>query len=119
MKKTALLLIVILVGLLGWGLIQSGDISVTVNGQELSGPMKVALGGWGFVVSTVVFFCVAILLVFVLAGIGLVVLGSLLLFGLILAALLSPILLPLLIPLFIVWAFVAGMRRGNRTNAPR
>jgi hypothetical protein len=115
MKKTALLLIVILVGLLGWGLIQSGDISVMVNGQELAGPMKVALGGWGFLVSAVVFFCVAILLVFVLAGIGLVVLGSLLLAGLVLVAVLFPVLLPLLLPLFIVWAFVAGMRRGRAT----
>jgi hypothetical protein len=116
MKKVALLLIVLLVGLLGWGLIHAGDISVTVNGQELNGPMKVALGGWGFLVSTVVGFCVAILLVFVLAGIGLVILGSLLLAGLVLVAVLFPVLLPLLLPLFIVWAFVAGMRRGKASS---
>lgn len=116
MKKVALLLIVLLLGLLGWGLIHAGDVVVTVNGQELSGPMTVALGGWGFLVTTVIGFCLSILLVFVLAGIGLVVLGSLLLAGLVLVAVMFPVLLPLLLPLFIVWAFVAGMRRGKNKS---
>ena len=46
-------------------------------------------------------------LAFVLAGISLVALGSLVLVGLILVALASPSLLPLLLPLLMVWAFVA------------
>ena len=47
------------------------------------------------------------LLAFVLAGISLVALGSLVLVGSILVALASPFLLPILLPLFMVWAFVA------------
>lgn len=116
MKKVALILVALLIGLLGWGLMQSGNVSVTVNGHELAGPMKAAVSGWGFLVATVVLFCVAILLAFVLAGVGLVVLGCFVLVGLILAAVAFPFLLPLLIPLFIVWAFVAGMSRWRATT---
>ena len=115
MKKTVLvldqLILLIALFLLAWGLIQSGNVSVTVNGHELAGPMKAAVGSWGIIIATVVLFCVAILVTFVLAGVGLVILGCLVLVGLILAAVAFPFLLPLLIPLFIVWAFAAGVRR--------
>ena len=117
MKKVILVLVILLIGLLALGLIQPGNVSVTVNGYELAGPMKAAIGGWGLLVATVVLFCVAILLAFVFAGVGLVVLGCLVLVGLILAAVAFPFLLPLLLPLFIVWAFVAGMRRGKASTA--
>lgn len=112
MKKVALILVALLIGLWGWGLIQSGNVSVIVNGYEFAGPMKAVVSAWGFLVATVVLFCVAILLAFVFAGVGLLVLGCLVLVGLILGAVAFPFLLPLLLPLFIVWAFVAGMRRG-------
>jgi uncharacterized membrane protein YphA (DoxX/SURF4 family) len=75
--------------------------------------MRAAVGSWGIIIATVVLFCVAILVTFVLAGVGLVILGCLVLVGLILAAVAFPFLLPLLIPLFIVWAFAAGVRRGK------
>jgi hypothetical protein len=113
MKKAVLVLVILLIALLAWGLIQSGNVSMTVNGHELAGPMKAAVGSWGIIIAIVVLFCVAILLTFVLAGVGLVILGCLVLVGLILAAVSFPFLLPLLIPLFIVWAFVAGVRRGK------
>lgn len=59
----------------------------------------------------------AILLAFVFAGVGLVVLGVLALVALILVGAAFPFLLPLLIPLFIVWAFCAGARRGKQKEA--
>jgi hypothetical protein len=122
MKKTVLVLVILVIALLAWGLIQSGNgyVSVTLNGHELSGPMKAAVGSWGIIIATVVLFCVAILVTFVLTGVGLVILGCLVLVGMILAAVAFPFLLPLLIPLFIVWAFAAGVRRGksNMTKTP-
>ena len=63
--------------------------------------------------ATVILFCVAILLAFVFAGVGLVIVGSLALVVVILAAVSLPFLLPLIIPLFIVWAFCAILRRGK------
>jgi hypothetical protein len=58
--------------------------------------------------TTVILFCVALLLAFVFAGVGLIVVGCFALVGLILAAVALPFLLPLLIPLFIVWLFCSG-----------
>lgn len=116
MKKVALILVVLLIGLLGWGLIQSGDVSVTINGRELAGPMETAVSSWGLLTASVILFCVAILLAFVFAGVGLAVLGFLLLAGLIFAVIVLPLLWPLLLPLFIVWAFVALMRHGKTTT---
>ena len=113
MKKVVLILVALLVGLLVWGLIQSGNVSVTVNWHELARPMKDAVGVWEFLIAIVALFSAAILLAFVFAGVGFVVLGCLVLVGLILAAVAFPFLLPLLIPLFIVWAFVASTRRGK------
>ncbi len=114
MKKLALAMVLILVLICTWGVMSSSDVSITLNGQDLDGPLALLVGGWGLVVTTVVLFCVAILLIFILAGVGLVVLGVLALVGLILVGIAFPFLLPLLIPLSIVWAFCAGARRGAR-----
>ena len=114
MKKVALAMVLILMLICAWGVMSSSDVSVTLNGQALDGPVAVLVGGWGLVVSTVVLFCVAILLAFILAGVGLVVLGVLALVGLILVGVAFPFLLPLLIPLAIVWAFCAGARRKTK-----
>lgn len=111
MKKTALALVLILALICAWGVMGSSNVSIMINGQELDGPFAIFVGGWGLIVATVVLFCVAILLAFILAGVGLVVLGVLALVGLILVGVAFPFLLPLLIPLAIVWAFCAGTRR--------
>jgi hypothetical protein len=115
MKKLALVCVLILALVCAWGLMSSG-VSVTINGQAIEGPLKAVVGGWGLVITTVVLFCVAIVLAFVLTGVGLVVLGVLALVGLIFAGIAFPFLFPLLIPLFIVWAFCAGVRRGERKD---
>jgi len=91
---------------LAWSLLLGGDaVSITINGREITGPFGALIGIWSFVLTLVILFCIAILLAFVFAGIGLIVLGCLAFVGLILAAIAFPFLLPLLIPLFIVWIF--------------
>ena len=57
----------------------------------------------GLVVALIALFCAATLLVFVFAGIGIIVLGCFVIVGVIMAALSFPFLLPLLIPLAILW----------------
>ena len=94
-------------------LFRSSDVVITVNGERLIGPARLAAEGWGVLVAVVALFCAAILLAFVFAGIGLIVLGALVLAGLIVAWLAFPFLLPLLLPLFLVWAFVAAFRGGS------
>ena len=117
-KGIAVALVVVLLGLVGWVALQSSDVTIVVNGETLRGPAKLAAEGWGLLVGVVALFCAAILLAFVFAGIGLVVLGALVLAGLVAAWIAFPFLLPLLIPLVIVWLFIALLRGRNEKRAP-
>jgi len=114
MKGIAIALVIVVLAMLAVVLLQSSDIAIIVNGQKLVGPAKLAAEGWGVLVAIVALFCVAILLAFVFAGVGLMVLGALVLAGLLVAWLTFPFLLPLLIPLFVVWIFVAAVRRSTK-----
>jgi len=101
LKKLALILAILLVIFLLWFSIALPHGSfITVNGRTITGPLGAALSA---ILTAVILFCVAILLAFVFAGVGLIVLGSLVLVGFILAVIALPFLLPILIPLFIVW----------------
>lgn len=117
MKNLAIVLVILLLGLLAWVLLQSHDVAVIVNGQKLVGPAKIAAEGWSVLVAIVSLFCSAILLVFVFAGSGLIILGVLVIAGLVAASFVFPFMLPLLIPLFLVWIFVAAARGGRRSGA--
>jgi hypothetical protein len=110
MKSIALALVILLLLLAGWVAFQSSDVAIIVNGEKLAGPAKLAAEGWGVLVAVVALFCVAILLTFVFAGIGLVVLGVLVLSALFALWIAFPFLLPLLLPLLLVWVFVAAVR---------
>jgi len=116
MKNIAIALVIVVLAMLAVVLLQSSDIAIIVNGQKLVGPAKFAAEGWGVLVAIVALFCVAILLAFVFAGVGLMVLGILVLAGLLATWLVFPFLLPLLIPLFVVWIFVAAVRRTTRSR---
>ncbi len=117
MKNVAIVLVIVLLGLLAWVLFQSSDSTVIVNGHKLAGPAKIAAEGWGVLVAIVSFFCTAILLVFVVSGMGLMVLGGFVVAGLVAVSVAFPFLLPLLIPLFLVWLFVAVMHGGGKSGA--
>lgn len=111
-KKTALILALVLVGFLIWMLVgPTHGVRVTINGHTITGPIEVLGGVFGMMVAGVVLFCVALLLIFVFVGVGLVVVGVLAFVGIILAAVVLPFLLPLLIPLFVVWLFCCIVRK--------
>ncbi len=115
MKKLALISVLILSFVCAWGLMSS-DVSITVNGQQFHGPFETLVGGWGLIIATVAIFSAAIVMAFVLAGVGLVILGVLALIGFLLLGAIFPFLLPVLIPLLIVWAFCAGSRRSTQNK---
>jgi hypothetical protein len=105
-RRLALILAIFMFVFLAWALfLGSDDVLITINGREITGPFGALIGVWGLVLTFVILFCVAILLAFVLAGVGLVILGVLALVGLVLIGVTLPFLLPLLIPLFIIWVF--------------
>src|SRR5205814_6343138 len=110
MRIIAVFLALVLLAGIAWMLFQSSDISIVVNGHKLVGPATFAAEGWGVLVAIVALFCVAILLAFVFAGLGLLLLGGLVLAGMAAAWLAFPFLLPLLVPLLVVWLFIAVVR---------
>ncbi len=113
-RTVAIALALLMLVIVGWALFaESNAVTIVINGQEVSGPLKGAIGIGGLVVALIALGCAAILLAFVFAGIGVIVLGLVVLAGLVLAMLAFPFLLPVLIPLAIVWAFVALVRRSK------
>jgi hypothetical protein len=110
MRAIAVFLALLLLAGIAWMLLQASDVSIVVNGHKLVGPAKFAAEGWGVLVAAVALFCVAILLAFVFAGIGILLLGALVLAGVAAAWLAFPFLLPLLVPLLVVWLFIAVVR---------
>jgi hypothetical protein len=113
-RKLAIALAVLMLAIVVWGLLlESNAVTIIINGQQVTGPLKGAIGAGGLAVALIALFCAAILLVFVFAGIGVIVLGLFVIVGVILAGLAFPFLLPLLIPLAILWGFVAIARRTN------
>jgi hypothetical protein len=113
-KKLAIALAVLMLAIVAWGLfMESSGVTIVINGQEVTGPLKGTIGAAGLVVALIALFCAAILLVFVFAGLGVIVLGGVVFVGMILAWLAFPFLLPLLIPLAILWVFVAMTCRTN------
>lgn len=116
LRTIVIALIVLLFGLFAWVAFQTSDITIVVNGEKLTGPAKLAAEGWGVLVATVVLFSAAILLVFVFAGAGLIVLGVLVLAGFLVIWFAFPFLLPLLIPLVIVWLVVAAVRGSRKAD---
>ena len=111
-KKLAIALAVLMLVIVAWGLLLEHNIvTIVINGQQVTGPLKDAIGVGGLVVALIALFCAATLLVFVFAGIGVIVLGCFIFVGIILAWLTFPFLLPLLIPLVILWGFIAITRR--------
>ena len=116
LRAIVIALVVLLVGLFAWVAFQASDITIVVNGQKLTGPAKLAAEGWGVLVATVVLFSAAILLVFVFAGAGLVILGALVLAGFLGLWITFPFLLPLLVPLLVVWLVVAAVRGSRKAG---
>lgn len=111
-KKLALVLTVLMIIFLAWAIWGPGPgLSVTINGHEITSPFDAIAGVWGLILTVVIIFFVAVVLAFVFAGVGLIILGCLALVGLILAAIAFPFLFPVLIPLFIVWVICSIARR--------
>lgn len=110
-RKLAIVLAISLLALVVWGLFfENHATTIVINGEQVTGPLKGAIGAGGMVVALIALFCVATLLLFVFAGLGLIVLGGFILGGVVLAGFAFPFLLPLLVPLAVVWAFIALVR---------
>ena len=116
LRAVVVVLVALLLGLLAWVALQTSEVSIIVNGEKLTGPARLAAEGWGILVAMVVLFSAAILLVFVFAGAGLIVLGGIVLAGFLGLWILFPFLLPVLLPLLVVWLVVAAVRGSRKAD---
>lgn len=113
-RKLAIILAISMLAFVVWGLFfENNATTIIINGQQVTGPLKGAVGAGGMVVALIALFCVATLMVFIFAGLGIIVLGGLLVLGMILAGVAFPFLLPLLVPLAVVWGFIALARQKS------
>lgn len=92
-------------------LIITGHIAIAL----LTGAVVISLSVWGFLVASVFFFALGILLLFILTWTGALIIGTIAVIWTILAVLLFPILLPVLLPLLIILFFVSYIRRKQIT----
>src|SRR5258708_38768408 len=114
-RTFAIALALLMLVIVGWALFaESNAVTIVINGQEVSGPLKGAIGIGGLVVARIALGCAAILLAFVFAGIGVIVLGLGVLAGPVRAGPAVACLLQGLIPLASVWAIGAMERRASR-----
>jgi hypothetical protein len=112
-KKLALVLAILLLSIVAWAIFfEHSNVSVIVNGQPVVAPWVGVAGITGWIVGAVALFCLAIVLAFVFAGVGLLILGFFVLAGLVVAWLMFPLLLLLLVPLALVWIFIAIIRKA-------
>ncbi len=113
-KKVAIVLAFVMLAIVAWGLFfEAGSTRIVINGHELTGPFKGTIGAAGLIVGLTALFCASIFLLFVLAGIGIFILGGVIVAALILAGFAFPFLLVLLVPLAVVWVFIAVTRKTS------
>ena len=93
-------------------LIIGGHIALTL----FTGAAVIGLSVWGFLVASVFFFSLSILLLFILTWTGALVIGVIAAIWTVVAIILFPILLPILLPLLIILFFVSYIRRKQNPN---
>lgn len=117
MKKAIAISLVLLFffAVAAWLSIDANDLVVTVGDSDFEGPLGTVLGsviaGGVFAIVAVVLTFVAVLVGFLMAGVGVLVILSLALAALVTMAAVSPLLLPLLIPFAIYWLVKRGKRK--------
>lgn len=110
-NKGAIILAILILALLGCALYYSGDLPLTLDRFVITLPGDAAAQAAEVVLAPVILLCVAVFLVLLFSGLGVIVLGSLGLVALVLVLVALPFLLPLLIPVFIIWISIAIARR--------
>jgi hypothetical protein len=103
--------------LVGSVLLNTDNLPVQMNRFVLTIPAENDVDLAEMVFAPVVLFCVGVFLVFIFSGVGLVILSTLVLVGVVLLLVAFPFLLPLLVPIFVVWlALVISRRRKVAMN---
>lgn len=109
------IILVILVTFLITGTDFTTNSKISIDGVEMQGPIANLFGGIiGVVISVITLFCVAILLLFVFSGVGVILLLAFIIIGAILLSVALPFLLPVIIPLAFIFIFIYLQRRKKK-----
>jgi hypothetical protein len=121
MKKLFAIAIIAILAICAWNSIDTSDMIVNFDGEEVHGPLGALLGlvfgGLGLVIGAIAVTCAAVFVGFVFAGLGVLMVVALALVGIILAAVIAPFTLPLLIPAAIIWYLVSRNRKHREKAA--
>src|SRR5438876_11636905 len=102
-RNLAIALALLMLVIVGWALFAGTNaVTIVINGQEVTWPLKGAIGIGGLVVSLIALVCAAILRALGFAGFGVIVMGLVVLAGLFFGLLVFTFLLPVLFLLLIV-----------------
>ncbi|WP_342115229.1 hypothetical protein [Pseudoduganella sp. OTU4001] len=119
MKKVLAISLLLFVScmLAAWLTIDTNDLIVSVGDEDFDGPLAALLGtviaGGVFAILAVVMTVVAVVVGFVMAGVGVLMVFFLALAALVAMAAISPLMLPILIPFGIYWL----LKRRDRKAA--
>ena len=97
--------------LVGLALLNTDNLPVQMNRFVLTMPTENDVDLAEMVFAPIVLFCVGVFLVLIFSGVGLVILSTLVLVGVILLLVAFPFLLPLLVSIFVGWLALAISRR--------
>jgi len=123
MKKVIALTLLLLFfcTIAAWISIDANDLVVTVGDSDFDGPLGALLGtviaGGVFAILAVVMTFVAVLVGFMMAGVGVLVILALALAAVVTMAAVSPLLLPLMIPFGIYWLMKRRSRKQQAAPA--
>jgi hypothetical protein len=106
LKALIATMIVILILVLGWHILF----------PLLGGVIAISALVWGLIIGSILIFCLVILLLFALGGIGVFIVGGLFAVWTLIAIVLFPVLFPILLPLLIIWIFVAVLRSNKKVQ---
>ncbi len=124
MKKVLTLSLVLLFVCMiaAWMSLDTNGVMLTIGDEDFDGPLGALFGtvlaGGVFAIVAVVLTFVAVLVGFLMAGVGLLVMLALALAALLTMAAVSPLLLPLLIPFAIYWLVKRRHRKPAEPAAP-
>ena len=82
----------------------------------LGGAFVIGATAWGVVVGTVFAMCIGILLLFLVTGIGILLLGLIAAVWTVVAIALFPVLFPILAPIFIIFLVISYFCRKKETK---
>jgi len=80
----------------------------------LGGLIAITSGAWAILIASVIFLCVAIMLIFIFTGTGIFILSIFAFIWTAIAIALFPVLLPIIAPIFIIFMLISYMRRKRK-----